>query len=208
MTPNPALRVRRLYRGERHGYFISPKEEETVRATKAEPTYGEITPASVARLLDWLDLHEDDVLYDLGSGVGKVVLQAAMTAACRRVVGVELARSRHEIACEALEDAREEGWIRARDVQLVCRNFMKVDISDATVIYSCTTSFSDEFMAMMVRRLSRQCRLGTLFLSTQELEETTWLQPIRTLRLDMSWRRRGWVHAYELVRVHGSQRGG
>ena len=46
---------------------------------------------------------QDIVWYDLGSGVGKAVLQFALQHKIKRAVGIELARSRHDIAAAALD---------------------------------------------------------------------------------------------------------
>lgn len=45
--------------------------------------YGELTRRGVQQMLNYLQLKKEDVFYDLGSGVGKVVLQIAMAASIR-----------------------------------------------------------------------------------------------------------------------------
>jgi hypothetical protein len=61
-------------------------------------TYGEITPAGFRALARRVGLGAQDVFVDLGSGVGRAVVQAALENGVRRSAGVELAASRHERA--------------------------------------------------------------------------------------------------------------
>jgi hypothetical protein len=190
--------LRRIYRDE-HGYELDEADEARVLATSSSPTYGEIMPTAIDRLVEHLRMGEDDVFYDLGSGVGKVVLQVALRAPIRRVVGVELARSRHRIARRMLDAVRATGLVRARECELRCADFMRVPMGDATVVYTCSTSFSTPFMNELCARLAR-LTTGLVWVSTQDVDENPWFVLEDVLRLDMSWRRRSKVHVYRLAR--------
>ena len=189
-----ARRLRALY-GEAHGYTIPARDEATVKRARSSSVYGEIMPAAGEQLLAALRLGREDVLYDLGSGVGKFVLQAAMGRPLRKVVGVELAPSRHDIARGVLGRARRQGLIKARQVGLRCEDAMQTYLADATVIYTCSTAFPLGFMDRLARRLAT-LREG---LTVEELDEPTHFDLRRVLRLDMSWQRRTPVYVYRLV---------
>lgn len=190
--------IQALY-GDGHGYFDLPEvEERHIRSTRSSSVYGEIMPAAAAQLLDYLDLRRDDVLYDLGSGVGKFVLQAAMSHPLRKAVGVELARSRCRMAQRVLRAARRQGQIKSRQVGFRCADILQTYLADATVIYTCSTAFPPSFMDRLTRRLAT-LREGVVVVSLQELGDNPWFDPLDVLRLDMSWKRRTPVHVYELV---------
>ncbi|XP_076656962.1 DOT1 like histone lysine methyltransferase grappa isoform X3 [Halictus rubicundus] len=53
--------------------------------------YGETSYELVCQMIDQIEITEDDVFVDLGSGVGQVVLQMAAATLCRICVGVERA---------------------------------------------------------------------------------------------------------------------
>ncbi|XP_011860391.1 PREDICTED: histone-lysine N-methyltransferase, H3 lysine-79 specific isoform X2 [Vollenhovia emeryi] len=53
--------------------------------------YGETSYELVCQMIDQIDVTEDDVFVDLGSGVGQVVLQMAAATLCKICVGVEKA---------------------------------------------------------------------------------------------------------------------
>lgn len=193
---SPREHVQRLYR-HHHGYFLSDAEERRVVRTGSSSTYGEIRPGAVGRLLEQLTPSRRDVVYDLGSGIGKVVLQVALTCRVERVVGVELVRSRHEIAERVLERARERGLLVTKDVQLRCADLMRTPMDDATIVYTCSTAFPDPFMRRLARRLAK-LRPGLRLVTTQELDPPGRFVPRQVLRLPMTWNRAGRVHVYRL----------
>lgn len=53
--------------------------------------YGETSYELVCQMIDQIDVTEDDVFVDLGSGVGQVVLQMAAATFCKICIGVERA---------------------------------------------------------------------------------------------------------------------
>ncbi len=188
----------RLYR-EDHGYEDDPLGEARVLEAGSSPTYGEMLPAATSHLLRYLKLGPQDVFYDLGSGVGKIVLQTAMTVPLARCVGIELMRSRHRIAHRLIERARSEGLLQAAECRARNSDFMRARLGDATVVYSCSTAFPTELTMGLAARLAR-LPVGLRFVSTQDLEDNDWFSLEDVLHLDMSWRRRSKVHVYRLVR--------
>jgi hypothetical protein len=197
-SEDPRAVLRRLYRYD-HGYDLDAADEARVLATQSSPTYGEIMPTATDQLVEHLRMRSDDVFYDLGSGVGKVVLQVAMRAKIRRCVGLELVRSRHRIARRMLEEVRGMGLLRARECELRCADFMRAPMGDATVVYTCSTAFSTPFMDQLAARLA-QLTTGMRWVSTQDVDENPWWVLEDVLRLDMSWRRRSHVYVYRLAR--------
>ncbi|KXZ45746.1 hypothetical protein GPECTOR_51g732 [Gonium pectorale] len=83
----------------KRGHIITAREVALVEATGGSSTYGEITGEGVQQFLQAVPLQPDDVLVDLGSGLGRLVLQAACSLRLRRCVGIELSSTRHEQAC-------------------------------------------------------------------------------------------------------------
>lgn len=195
-TIEPRRLIRQLYRGV--DVFEIPREEEkAVFSSRGSPVYGELMPAAIGHMLDYLALGESDVFYDLGSGSGKVVLQTALTAPARKCVGVELAATRVAEARRVLAAARRRGLLRARACSFRHEDFMKTYLKDATVIYTCSTAFSSRFMNMVAARIARIGRSLRL-LSLQDLDPRRGFTEIDVLRLDASWQRRTPVHVYRV----------
>jgi SAM-dependent methyltransferase len=194
--------IRKLYT-DVEAYVIPRSEEQAIRKSMGSPTYGEMTPTSVQRLLDHLDLGDRDVFYDLGSGTGKIVIQTAMTVPIRKAVGIELSTSRHRDAKRVLGKVRKEGLLAARACSFRNEDLASSYLSDATVVYSCSTAFSLRFMKVIARKLESLNRDLT-FVSLQELDPPrNRFELTHTLRLDMTWHRRTAVYVY---RVHAKRR--
>eukprot|EP00035_Acanthoeca_spectabilis_P037917 m.48473 g.48473 ORF g.48473 m.48473 type:complete len:389 (+) comp8918_c0_seq1:97-1263(+) len=118
----------------------------TVGGAEDDPTYGEISVEGALSLFESLGLRESDVLYDLGSGNGKVVLLAAFAFPLSLAVGIELDPPRHSLATALLR-----GRVVARQVDVIGRvnylcgdAFSKNAFSGATVVYMLSNAFPDE----------------------------------------------------------------
>lgn len=73
-------------------------------------TYGELTDSGATTAFAWLNLTSDDVFCDCGSGIGRLVLQAALETPVKRAIGVEFVASRHASAGIALERLLAKGF--------------------------------------------------------------------------------------------------
>ena len=185
-----------LYRGLDDGFVIPEREERAMRRAGSDPLYGEITPAGARTLLDALQLDTPDEFVDLGAGVGRLMLQVAMTSGIRRCVGVELSPARCRSARRALLRARARGLIRARRCVVKQEDLMTFDLSTATVLYCCSTAFSIKALARLasrIRDLGRPVTLVTFqdyFTTPRQFEKTG------ELRVATTWHRRCPVHIY------------
>lgn len=109
-------------------------------------------PEVIAAMLELAEVGPDDVVYDLGSGEGEIVIEAARRYGAR-AVGVELDHDRIE---NAAKNAAATG-VTAR-VTFVERDLFEVDISEATVI---TLYLFPELMRRLRPKLLRELRPGT-----------------------------------------------
>ena len=80
------------------------RERDAFMKNEAAKTYGEITVEGFRGVARRIDLCQDDIFYDLGSGVGKSVAQAWLEFGVLRSVGVELDKARHEAAQLAMSE--------------------------------------------------------------------------------------------------------
>ena len=62
--------------------------------------YGEILPKGIRKLYSKLDIQVNDIVYDLGSGTGKVVLQFAIETAAGTCHGIEIGETRYKGPCK------------------------------------------------------------------------------------------------------------
>lgn len=138
-----------LYKG--YSGFISyyPGQREKAEEDKVFLTYGEILYPSLKKITDYMDINENDVFYDFGSGVGKVALQVLLTTPVKKAVGIEANSKRNDVAVKVYSQVKKEFKELFEHRQLEClqENFLKVDVSDANIIYTCSTLFGTNLLA-------------------------------------------------------------
>jgi len=102
----------------------SQAQSQPIQLAPFEPTPMEV----VVRMLALAEIREKDVLYDLGSGDGRIVIAAAKRYGIRGV-GVDIDP---ELVRKSRENARKEGVERL--VEFRRQDALTVDLSEATVV--------------------------------------------------------------------------
>ncbi len=118
--------------------------------------YVPTTPEVVSRMLELADLEQGDVLYDLGSGDGRIVIAAAQEYGVR-AVGIDIDPA---LVSESRANAREEGV----DGKVAFRegNLFEEDISEATAL---TMYLLQDVNLRLRPRLLQELRPGTRIVS-------------------------------------------
>lgn len=111
---------------------------------------------TIDSMLKMAEIGPDDVLFDLGSGDGRVVIAAAKKYGIR-AVGIEKSRmlawlSKRAVRKNMLEDR----------VYIVNGDFFKQDLSDATVV---TAYLSQKINDRLEQKLRKELKQGTRILS-------------------------------------------
>lgn len=176
-----------LYKG--YSGFISyqPGEKASNEKNKVYLTYGEILYPSLTTVIDYLEINDQDVFYDLGSGIGKVALHFFLKTPIKKASGIEAAEARQNSAQKIYRQVKEEFpelYANGRTLTSQCGNFLEVDISDATIIYTCSTCFGEELLK----------NLGAVFDQCPNLKYVVSLKAIpqvlpldRTLEIECTW---------------------
>lgn len=175
-------------------------------AGEGASAYGELPARSAARLLRWLAPTPADALFDLGSGTGKLVVQAVCTTPVGRAVGVELSPFRHRVALEALGrllarlDPAGAAELRRR---LVLRrdDARRAALDGATVVYLGSTCYPDPLLDDLALRCAELPTLRAL-LSVRPLPLAAALryEELGRIRLPMSWSKSERVVVYRVSR--------
>ncbi|MGH1340846.1 MAG: hypothetical protein ACRBN8_04810 [Nannocystales bacterium] len=187
--------LRRLYR-DVDGYEIGARQERRIERARGSATYGEIMPSASVKLIDALELGPADTFVDLGSGVGKLVMTAALRSKVGRAIGVELGRDRHRDAVSVVREAEAEGVLTPGVVELRNQDILRTSLAGATVLYTCSTAFPYAFTERVAHRVGR-LRRPVRFVTLQELDcDVPGFALTEVMRLDMSWARKRKVHIY------------
>lgn len=220
-----------LYQGVT-GFGIPERESQAIIDAKGAPTYGEILFESWHTILHELNLTTKDVVYDLGSGVGKVIVEAFLVTPAKKVVGVELSDTRYEKAAQVakmLKKKIKKGELKAlqesvnnelqfdkysekkvnykkKKIAFIHKNFLKVNFSDATVIYMCSTCFSDELMQELTDKFAG-LRDGLKVVTLKQLPSHPHFTLVKKYTLPMTWSTTTPVYVYEMNKPHTSCKG-
>ena len=150
-----------LYKGLPNGDEIPFNELVEIDASGGHEAYGELTVRGMRELRAHLVPRLGDVFYDLGSGRGASVVQAAMEWPVARAVGVELATSRDAVGQSALS-RMEDPSLRDR-IALRRGDIIACDgCEDATIVYVASLLFDDAFMVRLGHRLAELPNLRTV----------------------------------------------
>ena len=171
-----------------------------IRATGGLPAYGEISYKAVNRVLRDSFITNDDVLYDLGSGVGKMVLQSYLSFPFKKVIGIELSKHRYAQSMKARNLLKKKGLMNSNCTLLFFQeNFAQSNIDDATVVYMGLKNCSSNFMTMFVKKLAK-LKKGLRVITLQKLpnSDSYNFTFIKEYRLPMSWTKSSSVYVYEL----------
>lgn len=131
---------------------------------------------TVRQMLKLAKIKKSDVLYDLGSGDGRTVIEAAKRYGIR-AVGIE---------CGDLIYAISKLNVRLRKmenkVKLIKNDFFKENISDATVV---TFYLTPKLNRLLKLKLKRDLRRGTRVVSAAH-EMPGW-KPVRKIKTGHFW---------------------
>ncbi len=126
------------------------------RLRKPDVIYYPTPPETVAEMLRLAKIKKSDVLYDLGSGDGRIPIAAAEQFGIR-AVGVEIDP---KLVTEAEEKARQAnvtGLVRFRN-----EDMFRVDVSEASIV---TLYLSEKLNVLLRPKLLRELRPGSRILS-------------------------------------------
>ena len=109
--------------------------------------YGLYRPSSwlvLRELFRRMEVAADDVVVDIGSGMGRALLVAARRP-FKRVIGVEMDRELTDIARRNVERHRER--LVCRDIELVTADALTWDVPDDVTVLYLYCPFPDEILA-------------------------------------------------------------
>jgi len=132
----------------------SPNRKRPLR--KPDVIYYPTPDETVIEMLRLADIKPGDVLYDLGSGDGRIPIMAAQQYGIR-AVGIEIDPKMVTVAEERTRQANLEGLVTFRNADLFHSN-----ISEATVV---TLYLSNKLNLLLRPKLLRELRPGSRILS-------------------------------------------
>jgi hypothetical protein len=166
--PGPSLTIRLLPRFFPHAYAAGPRlaknsslpaqrpARKKRRLRKPDVIYYPTPPETVGEMLRMAKVNKGDVLYDLGSGDGRIPIAAARQYGIR-AVGIEIDP---KLVTEAEENARQASvseLVRFRN-----EDMFHINVSEATIV---TLYLSEKLNVLLRPKLLRELRPGSRIIS-------------------------------------------
>lgn len=144
-------------------YSKGCRNKTTFGDNVGSPVYGEVTKNGTNSIVNKFKdyFNKDTVFYDLGSGLGKMVIHIGLEYGVKKSTGIEYSKERHKGAIYLKEKYVKD----LNSIELICGDVLKHNFSDATVIYMDNTVFPDEVSKSIYELLPK----GTLILYKKRL---------------------------------------
>lgn len=166
----------------------------TENLVEHKTTYGEVLPESIPILFEIFQKHAPLTkitmahknFYDLGCGIGKIVLGFSYLNPYLKCTGIEIVPDRVKMANEALSRVRESS-IKSR-IEFYCISMMddSINYSNACWIWISNLVFSKEINAKLFEKLAKETKKGCLIVCSQRTDNTAFSY-INEYTLPMTW---------------------
>ena len=169
-------------------------ESESRKFIKENFIYGEVNFRSISYILLYLNYKygiKEGYFFDLGSGTGRAVIGAALTYPFSKYIGIELLETLYNVSIEIKQSFDKEYTNDKKpDIEFINGDFLKQDLSQASVIFINSTTFSDKLLGDLAEKFNKECQKGCLVVNTtmelSKLDKNKW-EFLPYFRRYMSW---------------------
>ncbi|RAP31943.1 hypothetical protein DID76_01740 [Candidatus Marinamargulisbacteria bacterium SCGC AG-414-C22] len=139
------------------GYGLSAKDKQQFDGDSKSLVYGDIDFDGFAAILDKVEISDDSIFYDLGSGIGKALMTAALKHPFCVLCGVEILPGLHQKSIEILNKFTSS--FNGKDIKLPTfqienKCILDVNMTDADIVYISSTCFDEDFMGSICEKLT------------------------------------------------------
>lgn len=175
----------------RSGYTSAlSREDQTLAQQNIFLTYGEILPEGLAKLFNFIKPTVNDSFVDLGSGVGKAVMQSYLASEMTASYGVEIDKARNNIALEALEELKQSipnfFTNKAKIIELHNTNIIDFDFNLVSIVFCNATCFGPNLMGVISNKINNS-RSVRAVMSTCRIEGLVNLTQENIVDIEVSW---------------------
>ena len=147
-----------------------------IKLKEEEGFFVPLPMGTVRQMLKLAQIRKDDVLYELGSGDGRTVIEAAKSYGIK-AVGIEIGH-----LAFAISNIRVRLSGTSNKVKLIKNDFFKEDISESTVV---TFYLTPKLNEMLKPKLKKELKKGTRVVSAAH-EIKGW-KPVKKIKTGHFW---------------------
>ncbi|MHB1947755.1 MAG: class I SAM-dependent methyltransferase [Gammaproteobacteria bacterium] len=152
-------------------------------------TSGEILYSSINKLFSIFPLNEQDVFVDLGSGIGKIVLQIFLTTPVKKAYGIEIVNESYQRALMAAQKIRKDlpdFYSEGRELHFLLGNFLENSLEGTTVALVNSICLNQKVVSELGKILNNTSSIHTVF-TLRPMPTLKRLRFKRTIRIECSW---------------------
>lgn len=193
------LKLNKLYEGLSGFDLVDASENSNI-------IYGELKDESIPILYEIFSRYAplSNIIssyrnfYDLGCGIGKIVLGLTALNSSLKGVGIEIISERVQQANTALQRLRDTS-IKQR-VEFVCLSFLddSINYNNACWVFISNLCFTDETKEQLLEKLERELNTGSIVVCSSQLNSTKFEQ-LNHVTLPMSWSDEFKVYVYKKI---------
>jgi len=192
------LPISRLYMNH-NGYTVDTLNLEGEHST----TYGEVKESSIPILYEIFNKYAPISkislayrnFYDLGSGIGKLVIGMCYLNSTLKGTGIEIVPDRVQIANTVLQNIRTPS-IKNR-VENLCISMLSdsINYSDACWIFISNLTMSEEHDIKVFDKLAKEVKKGCVIICSKSTENPAFKE-VNNVTLPMTWSNESTVYVY------------
>ena len=194
------LSLSKLYDGL-SGYNVN-----TNNIKEFSTTYGELKESSIPVLYEIFNkyaplskiAHPFRNFYDLGSGIGKVVVGMAHANSTITSTGIEIVPDRIKMANDALDKIRDVSL--KKRIEMICISMLDntVHYNDACWIYLSNLTMDDNIVERIFEKFAKEVKQGCIII-TSKITSNSSFQELNHITLPMSWSDDSKVYIYKKI---------
>ena len=180
------------------GGEISKNERNTKNLSGPEFVYGEIEFSHFIFLLKMVYKETDKIFWDLGAGIGKVMIATALSALnFKRICGVEILDGLCDSANNIIKGFCKYTKCDEELFKFVKGDIRTIDWSDADIIYSASLCFPEELLKEISEK-GRMLKKGTRIITMKKWSISDIYKVITCFSVKMTW---GYTTVYVLEKL-------
>lgn len=173
-------------------FKISAIEKNLIDLPQKNLTYGETPWISIYKILKEIEIKQNDIFYDLGSGNGRVVFFVNIYFKIKSI-GIELIPTFVKYSREIAEE------LNLKNVFFIEDNWLEQDISNGTIFFITGTCYDDFILFKSQEKIKKELKKGSIIISLSNPLYCESLKLLNTKKLPFSWGK-STVYIYEKIK--------
>ena len=161
---------------------------------KYNTTYGEIMCNSIDNIFNNISFNKNDVVYDLGSGGGKLLIYIYLKYKLD-CVGIEIIKTRHDTAIEIFKKYKNDK--KKNMIEFLHDDFFNIDFSKGTIFYICNTMWDNDMNNKILNKILNESNMKYIMLAKSCSHDK--LKLYKTISVDWSWGKNSNLYIYRHI---------